>query len=354
MLQIALIGPEDTGKSKLFQLLTATKPKDEVLSETFTAPVGSCALDEERIKGLHGILNRPNVLPLQASILDFPGFSAKTPSRLMNRILPEIKQADLLILVFKAMSEFDVGKLPSAFASFRDDLLIMDLAIAETALKNLKGKLRAMKHPEDDPRYKSLSKVLSLLESQKLLFKELAFEEREELQDLALLTARPWLVVLNLGEDVYVRAEIREGMCEHFCDEGVACCALPIRLAADLAELETEEERQEFREAYGIGAPLVPPLKKAVLSVADRTVFYTFNEKEVRGWCVKAGGTAVDAAGQIHSDLAKGFIRADVISFEDFISAGSESAARERNLWRIEGRDYIVKDGDIILIKFRG
>lgn len=353
MLQVALIGPEDTGKSKLFELLTGTKPRDEVLSESFVPPVGSCALDEERISALQGILNRPASFALQASILDFPGFSGKTPTRLMNRVLPEIKQADLLIIVLKALSEYDVGKLPSAFASFRDELLIMDLGIAETALKNLRAKLRAMKHPEEDPRYKLLSGVSKLLEEQKLLFKELSFEEREELKDLALLTARPWLVVLNLGEDVFVRAEIRDGMCEYFSDEGVNCCALPVRLATDLAELETEEERQEFREAYGIASPLVPPLKKAILSAAERTVFYTFNEKEVRGWCVRKGANAVDAAAQIHSDLAKGFIRADVVSFEDFISAGSESAARERNLWRTEGRDYIVKDGDIILIKFK-
>ena len=85
-----------------------------------------------------------------------------------------------------------------------------------------------------------------------------------------------------------------------------------------------------------------------------RTIFYTFNENEVRGWSVRKGQTAVDAAGEIHTDLARGFIRVEVISFEDFVSAGSETAAKERNLWRTEGRDYILKDGDIILVKFRG
>ncbi len=353
MLQIALIGPEDTGKSKLFELLTKTKPKDEVLSESFSAPIGNCSLDEKRINALQGVLNRPNVIPLSATVLDFPGFSSKTPSRLLNQIIPQIKQADLLLVVLKAMSEYDVSKLPKVYSAFRDDLFVLDLSVAENAIKNLKSKLRAMKHPEEDPRYKLLTKINTLLDSQKLLASELTPDEREELKDLALLTAHPWLVVLNLGEDVFVRTEIREGMCEHFGDEGVACCALPVKLAVDLEELDDENERAEFRKAYGITEPPLPPLKKAILTALNLSVFYTFNEKEVRGWSVRSGGRAIDAAGQIHSDLAKGFIRADVISFEDFINAGSESGARERNLWRTEGRDYLVQDGDIILVKFK-
>jgi len=354
MLELAIIGPEETGKSKLFELLTGVKPKEEVLSESFVPPVGTCPLDEERINALQAILKRPNVIPLSVSILDFPGFSAKTPSRLMNRILTEVKRAEVLLIVLKAFSEQDAGRVIKAFNSFRDELLILDLSIAEHAFNNLKAKLRAMKHPEEDPKYKLLSKVVALLEEQKILSRELTVEERDNLRDLALLSARPWLVVLNLGENVFAKSEVREGLCEYFSDEGVACCPIPVQLAFELTELETEEERAEFRELYGIEEPMVPALKKSLLSALGRTIFYTFNEKEVRGWSVRKGQTAVDAAGEIHSDLARGFIRAEVISFEDFISAGSESAARERNLWRTEGRDYIVKDGDILLVKFRG
>lgn len=351
MLSVALVGPEDTGKSLLFQLLSGAIPQETMLSDTFTPPVGTVSLPDSRLDALQEILKRPKWVPLSIELKDFPGFSSGTPSRLLNRILPEIKQADLLVTVIRALTPAEAERIMKIVQAFREELLILDLAIAENALKKHKQRLRGTKKPEQDARYKLLSKVVETLEANKLLHSELTADEKKELRDLALLTLKSQLIVINAGEEVYARDELREGISALISEEVGASHILPVKLAADLAELP-EDERTEFRQVYGIDRPLLPDLKSRIFRELGCITFFTFNEKELRAWNVPAGATALDAAGAIHSDLAGGFIRADVISAEKFISSGSEKTAREQKLWKTEGRDYLVQDGDIILVKF--
>ncbi|OPX23469.1 MAG: hypothetical protein B1H03_01575 [Planctomycetales bacterium 4484_113] len=351
MLGIAIVGPEGTGKSLLFELLTGTAPQERTLSDTFTPPVGTVSLPDSRLESLQQILKRPKYVPLAVEVKDYPGFTSGTPSRLLNRILPEIKQADLLLMVVQGFSVAEAERVLKATRAFGDELLILDLAIAENALKKHQQRLRGTKKPEQDARYKLLSRVAELLEASKLLHNELTTDEKKQLRDLALLTLKNQLIVINVDEEVYAKEELREGISALISEEVGTSHIIPVKLAVEFAELG-DEERDEFRQLYGINEPLVPPLKRSILKALDHIVFYTFNEKELRAWSIPAGATALDAAGAIHSDLAQGFIRADVIPAEEFISAGSEKVAREEKRWRTEGRDYTVQDGDIILVKF--
>jgi len=351
MQSVALVGPESTGKSLLFELLTGAEPQEETLTETFTPPLGTVPLPDSRLDGLQEILKRPKCVPLAVELRDCPGFSSGTPSKLLNRILPEIKQADLLLTVIRALTPAEAEKAMKSVNGFREELLILDLAIAENAFNKHKQRLKGMKKPQEDARYRLLERVVGLLEANKSLHDELAADEKRELKDLALRTLKRQLIIINAGDEVYAKEELREGISALISEEVGPAHMIPVKLAAELAELG-EEERAEFRELYGIDKPLLPELKSAVFRALGNIVFFTFNEKELRAWAVPEDATAVDAAGAVHSDLAAGFIRADVVASEEFIAAGSEKHARDKKLWRTESRDYPVKDGDIILVKF--
>jgi len=351
MLRISLIGPEGTGKSRLFTLLTGEQPRETMLTESFTPPVAPVELEDARLAALAGILKGRKVVPLTVELYDFPGFAGSTPAKLVNRILRDIRQSDLLVVVLQANA--DAQQLAANYKSFRDELVLLDYANADSAFSNLKARLRGTKRPSDDPRYKLLARVVEMLEGGASLHAELSPEEKSELKDLALLTLKPQLVVLNLTEEQYADSDFSKSACAQLGDGAGAahCHALPVALAAELAELP-DGERAAFRELYGIEGALVPPLKKALLAAMDRIVFFTFNEKEVRAWSVPDGSTAVEAAGAIHTDLARGFIRAEVIGAEELVALGSTDAAKSAGKLRTEGKDYPVQDGDVILVRF--
>jgi len=351
MLRISLIGPEGTGKSRLFTLLSGEQPRETMLTESFSPPVAPVELEDARQAALSGILKGRKVVPLTVELYDFPGFTGGTPTKLVNRILREIRQSDLLVTVL--MTDAGAQQLTASYKDFRDELVLLDYANADSALSNLKTKLRVSKRPSEDPRYKLLTRVVELLEGGASLHAGLSLEEKDELKDLALLTLKPQLVVVNLTEEQYGDKNFREVACTEFCKQAslANCHTLPAALAAELAELP-DDERASFRELYGIEGALVPPLKKALLAAMDHIVFFTFNEKEVRAWSVPAGATAVEAAGAIHTDLARGFIRAEVIGAEELVKLGSTDAAKSAGKLRTEGKDYPVQDGDVILVRF--
>ncbi len=351
MLRISLIGPEGTGKSRLFTLLSGEEPRETMLTESFSPPVAPVQLEDARLAALAGILKGRKVVPLTVELYDFPGFSSGTPTKLVNRILREIRQSDLLVVVLQV--DADAQQLAAGYKSFRDELVLLDYANADSAFSNLKTKLRVAKRPSDDPRYRLLARVVELLEGGASLHAELSPEEKNELKDLALLTLKPELVVVNLAEEQYADKVFRDRVCAQLGDSVNAsrCYPLPIALVAELAELP-EDERAAFRELYGIKGALVPPLKKALLAAMDRIVFFTFNVKELRAWSVPAGSTAVEAAGAIHTDLARGFIRAEVVGAEGLVELGSTDAAKSAGKLRTEGKDYPVQDGEVILVRF--
>jgi len=351
MLQTSLIGPEGTGKSSLYRLLSGEEPRETMLTESFSPPTAMLELPDARLDALAAMLPGRKVVQLVVELFDFPGFGKGTPVRLLNRLLPHVRQSDLLVVVVRAGANAEATA--AAYRAFRDELVLLDYATAENALANLRSKLKAVRKPEEDPRYRLLARVVELLEAGGSLYAELAPADKEELKDLALLTLKPTLAVVNLGEEEYADTGLRAAVCRRVGESAgvTACHALPVALAAELSELP-EDERAEFRQLYGIEGPLLPPLQKALLTALDHIAFFTFNEKELRAWSVPAGSTAVQAAGVIHSDLARGFIRAEVIGAEELASLGSMEAAKSMGKLRSEGKEYRIQDGEVMLVRF--
>lgn len=349
MLRISIIGPEGTGKSALFGLLSGEKPKDTMLSETFTPPLAVLSFENAQLDELLKLLPGREVKLTQYSLQDFPGFGKGTPPKLMSRILPEIRKADLAMVVLKAENGAEAAK---AWQAFHQDLIVTDYSSSESALTSLRTRLKSVKRAEDDPRYKLLVRVVAMLEAGEGLCEKLAPEERTELGDLALLTAKPLLLVINTGDKV-VDAALHEDFTQALNGEmGITrWVALPVSLAAELAAIP-EGEQGEFKELYGVTEPLLPPVQGALLPALGHISFYTYNEKELAAWTVSEGSTAVQAAAAIHTDIAKGFIRAEVFNAADVIALGSPDKVKPAGKHRLEGKEYIIRDGDIILVHF--
>ncbi len=349
MLRICIIGPEGTGKSALFGLLSGEQPKDAMLSETFTPPLAVLGFENAQVDELMKLLPGRTVKHTQYSLLDFPGFGKGTPPKLMSRILPEIRKADMAMVVLKAESGAEAAK---EWQAFHQELIVTDYSCSESALTNMRMRLKSVKRAEDDPRYKLLAQVVAMLDAGECLCTKLTPEERTELGDLALLTAKRMLLVINTGDKV-VDAALHDELSQALDgEEGITrWVALPVDLAAELAAIP-EGEQGEFKELYGVTEPLLPPVQGALLATLGHISFYTYNEKELTVWTVPEGSTAVQAAATIHTDIAKGFIRAEVFSAADVIALGSPDKVKPAGKHRLEGKEYIIRDGDIILIHF--
>jgi ribosome-binding ATPase YchF (GTP1/OBG family) len=349
MLRICIIGPEGTGKSALFGLLSGEKPKDAMLSETFTPPLAVVSFQDARLEELLKLLPGREVKRTHYSLQDFPGFGKGTPPKLMSRILPEIRKADLALVVLKAENGAEAAK---EWQAFHQELVVTDYSCSESSLTSMRTRLKSVKRAEDDPRYKLLAHVVALLDAGEGLCAKLTEEERTQLGDLALLTAKPMLLIINTGDKV-VDAELHEDFAQALDGaEGITRWhALPVSLAAELAAIP-ESEQDEFKELYGVTEPLLPPVQGALLPTLGHISFYTYNEKELTVWTVPEGSTAVQAAGAIHTDIAKGFIRAEVFNAADVIALGSPDLIKPSGKHRTEGKEYIIRDGDILLVHF--
>lgn len=355
-MRASLIGPEGTGKSTLFKLLTGVEPQETMLTESFSPPAAPVAVDDLRLDKLLTLpmfTPKHKLIPVTLTLYDFPGFSPSTSARLVNRILPEIRQSDLLVTVFRARDAVDAEGMPARVRAFVEELVLLDLAIADGAKSNLRAKLKAKKNPEDDPQMKLLTKVVALLEAGTPIAAELPADEKQELAGFGLLTAIPLLAVVNTGEELHRDESARRRLHEAAEECGMPCFTLPVEIAAELAALP-EEERGEFAELYGVTEPPAPRLRRELLLAMGRITFFTYNEKELRAWALPEGASALEAAASIHTDLARGFIRAEVIGAEELLSIGSDKDARKAGRLRSEGKEYVVQDGDVVRILHSG
>jgi ribosome-binding ATPase YchF (GTP1/OBG family) len=355
-MRASLIGPEGTGKSTLFTLLSGVKPQETMLTESFSPPTASVAVDDPRLDKLFTLpmfTPKHKLIPVTLTLYDFPGFSAATPARLVNRILPEIRQSDLLVAVFRARDAADAEGMPSQVRSFVEELVLLDLAIADGAKMNLRAKLKAKKNPEDDPQMKLLTGAVACLEAGKTLCGGLTPDERTELAGFGLLTAIPLLAVVNVSEELHRDEAARQKLHQAAEDCGLPCATLPVEIAAELEALP-DEERAEFAELYGVTEPPAPRLRRELMWAMGRITFFTYNEKELRAWALPEGASALEAAAAVHTDLARGFIRAEVIGAEELLSLGSDKDARKAGRVRSEGKEYVVQDGDVVRILHSG
>jgi GTP-binding protein YchF len=317
---------------------------------------------DDRLDRLAVLVNARKTTYIEARILDFPSFSVgkKGPPA---QLLGSLSTCDLLVHVVRAFSGESLSDQPGGVDPPRDvaaldlELALADLGVIERRIERMTAEMRSLAAGARGAYERELALMQRLktgLEAEvPIRALDITAEELALLPGFNLLTAKPLLVVLNVAEDDAPRAEAIEAeTAAALGSKGIGLVALAAKTEADLTEL-TEEEAQEFRRELGLPPePASGRLLLASMSLLGQISFFTAGPQDTHAWSVAAGTPAVKAAGKIHSDIERGFIRAEVIGWEEYLECGSLVEAKKRGLLRVEGKTYIVQDGDVINVLF--
>ncbi len=340
-MKIGLVGYQGSGKSTLFELLTGTQPD---LAKVQSGQVGITIVPDERFDKLVEMYNPKKVVPAKIELFDTPGLSRDQQSLNPQR-LGVIRESTALVHVVGCYAGVD----PIAeVQAFEDDMILADAQIMSNRVERLR-KDSTKPRPDRDELQAELAALEPLFEKlndgQSLVDEELSELQEKVTRSFSLLTRKSRLTVLNTAESDY-----DEDVIKKLETDGNVIVAAPIGLELEVQALP-EEEREEFAAEMGLKSLCRVDLLKSIFQVTEQITFFTCDEKEVHAWLLKRGSTAVEAADSIHSDLARGFIRADVMSVEDLIRLGSEREVKAAGLHHVEGKEYIVNDGDEIVIR---
>jgi GTP-binding protein YchF len=360
-MKIAIIGIPKSGKTTIFNALTRGRAAVAAYSPTLTPNTGVAKVADSRLAVLEGIFQPKKTVPAEVSYTDIAGslkgFGREGPG---GEFLNYLTTADALLQVVRA---FEDDKIPHPHGSIepkRDiasldlELAISDLAIIERRLDKLETGLKAAKAAERESYSKEqflLQKVKAELEKDvPIRLQSLAEEELKTLSNYQFLTAKPMLVVLNIGEEQIPQASQLESKISSLYPQ-FAVVALCGKLEMELAQL-SDTEAEEFREAMGLSKPALDRVIDLSYGLLGLISFFTTVSGELKAWTIPDGTSAPKAAGKIHSDMERGFIRAEVINYNDLESCGNITEARKRGLLRTEGKNYIIQDGDVVTFLF--
>ena len=363
-LQCGIVGLPNVGKSTLFNCLSNAKAQAANFPFCTIEPnVGVINVPDERLTKLAEIVHPGRIVPATVEIVDIAGLvkGASKGEGLGNQFLGNIRQTDAIIHVLRCFDDGNVVHVDGSVNPVRDkeiidtELQLKDLESVESRIQKVE-KIATMGGQKDAKvEYNVLKAYREALLAGKSA-RTVTFESKEEQQaahDLFLLTTKPVLYVCNVDEasavtgNAYVDA-VREAV----KDENAEILVVAARTEADIAELETYEERQMFLEDVGLEESGCNRLIKTAFRMLNLETFITAGEMEVKAWTYRRGWKAPQCAGVIHSDFERGFIRAEVIKYDDYMKYGSEAAVREAGLLHIEGKEYEVQDGDIMHFRF--
>jgi GTP-binding protein YchF len=356
-MKTAIIGLSSVGKSTLFGLLTgATAP---VAGGRPEARIGIARVPDPRVEALAGIYKPKKKTFATVEYVDVPGVQKGEGAALVD--LPALRGVDALLHVVRAFESDTVPHPDGSVDPLRDakmlelELILTDLQAVEKRLERLEANLKKGNKAEDVADKQLFLRMKEFLESERPLRElETSDDEKRRLRNYAFLTEKPVLLVLNLGEE-----QVREpqeairlsGLEELSARPGFALCPVSAPIEAEMAQLPAEDA-QAFREEYGLKEPGLDRVIRTSYALLGLVSFLTAGEDECRAWTIRRGTKAQLAAGTIHSDIERGFIRAEVVAFDDLIAAGSLAACRDKGTLRLEGKEYEVKDGDVINFRF--
>ena len=360
-MKVAIIGLPKSGNTTVFNALTKGKAEVAAYSPTLAPNTGVAKVPDSRLSILEGIFQPKKTIPAEVSYIDIAGslkgFGKEGPG---GEFLNYLTTADALLQVVRA---FEDDKLPHPegsiepkrdIASLDLELAISDLAIMERRLDKLETSLKGAKATERESYLKEqrlLQKVKAELEKDiPVRLQGLAKEEIKMLANYQFLTAKPMLVVLNIGEEQISQASQLEGEISSLYPQ-FAVVALCGKLEMELAQL-SDDEAKEFREAMGLSKPALDRVIDLSYSLLGLVSFFTTVSSELKAWTIPSGTPAPIAAGKIHSDIERGFIRAEVIGYSDMESCSNLAEARKRGLLRTEGKNYVIQDGDVVTFLF--
>jgi GTP-binding protein YchF len=359
--KVAIIGIPESGKTTIFNALTKGKAEVAAYSPTLAPNIGVAKVSDPRLSVLEGIFQPKKTVPAEVSYIDIAGpIKGFGKEGAGGELLNYLTTADALLQVVRAFEDDKVPHPEGSIEPKRDiasldlELAISDLAIMERRLDKLDTSLKGAKAAERESYLKEqlvLQKVKAELEKDKpIRIQGLANEELKMLTNYQFLTAKPMLVVLNIGEKQIPQASQLEGEVSALYPQ-FAVVALCAKLEMELAQL-SDAEAKEFRDAMGLSKPALDRVIDLSYSLLGLVSFFTTVSSELKAWTIPGGTPAPKAAGKIHSDMEKGFIRAEVISYSDLASCGNLAEARKRGLLRTEGKNYIIQDGDVVTFLF--
>jgi GTP-binding protein YchF len=355
-----IVGLPNVGKSTLFNALTkATIAAENYPFCTIDPNVGVVPLPDARLDQIAAIVRPRKVVPTSMQFVDIAGLvaGASRGEGLGNKFLANIRETDAVAQVVRCFEDTDVVHVAGRVDPVADiEVINTELALADLETVE-KGIDRAAKQSKSGDkkmlaRKALLERVRAQLDAGRpVRAMELGEEERAELRDLFLLTAKPTMYIANVAEGGFEDNPHLEAVRELAVAEGSEVVAVCAAIEAEIVELD-DADRQEFLADMGLDEPGLNRVVRAGYRLLGLETYFTAGEKEVRAWTIPAGATAPQAAGVIHSDFERGFIRAEVISYEDFVRFQGEQGAREAGRLRSEGKDYVVRDGDVIHFRF--
>jgi GTP-binding protein YchF len=370
-LKCGIIGVANVGKSTLFNCMSSTRVETSTFAFTSNkSNVGVVNVPDPRLYKLEKYQSTEKIIPATVEIVDIPGLTkgASHGEGVGNKFLSDIRNTDALVQVLRCFDDELLPHIDGSVNPVRDietinlELQVKDLESVEKKMERLS---KVAKSGDKDARrgLEVLEQYKAHLENlQNARSLELSDADRKHVEDLFLLTSKPVLYVCNVEDEAattgnaYVE-QVREYLAAEASGAGESgteaeILVLAARLESEIAELEDEADRKEFLADAGLEEPGVNKLIRSAYSMLNLISFFTVGPKEIRAWTIRKGALAPEAAGAIHSDLQRGFIRAEVMKYEDFVSLGSEQACKDKGKLAVEGKNYVVQEADILHIRF--
>ena len=359
-LGVGIVGLPNVGKSTLFSALTKLKVDAENYPFCTIEPnFGIVKLNDPRVTRLAEIINPERIVPATLKVVDIAGLvkGASKGEGLGNQFLSNIREVDAIAHVVRCFEDHGVAHVEKNHDPVGDVILInTELILAD--LEQVERKVdKLQKQIKGD---RDLGKELSVFEKIRehlgdgnpAISADLDTDEKFIIDELNLLSIKPYIYIANVSEDQLKKTSDYEKQLRKFAyQEGVEVIPICAKVESELTDMD-EDESDYFMEELGIGGSGIEQLTNSGYKMLEQITYFTAGKNEVRAWEIRKGSTAPEAAGKIHTDFEKGFIRAEVFHFDDIDRLGSESSVKESGRWRLEGRDYVVNDGDIMHFRF--